>query len=142
MASAEDYKRFFDDAPVALLRTDLKTGRFLMANNFAANLFGCDSIEELLKTKRATDYYPIEHRQRLLRNLKRHGMVEEQEVLLVLPTGKRIWVRANFRMTSDGDCIECFMTDITELVVLREAQLLDMQTLSRKIDVRIAALGP
>lgn len=135
----QDYKTFFDDAPLALLRTDLETGQFLMANKFAATLLGCESVEELL-TKRSSDYYSATIRNKLIRKLKKNGTIQDQEIEMNV-NGKHIWVKANLRINCGGKCVECFLSDITELVEMRERELLKMKCLSDKIDVKMAALA-
>lgn len=138
MTDYDDYKRFFDDAPLALLRTDLETGRFLMANKFAATLLGCKDVEELLTTKESSDFYPPAVRNRLIKRLKRTGTLQDHELQLHTPDGKKIWVKANLRINCGGTCIECFLSDITELVNLREKELSKLKSLSEKIDVRMS----
>ena len=135
----QDYKTFFDDAPLALLRTDLETGKFLMANKFAATLLGCDSVEQLLE-KDYSDFYCTAVRNKLIKKLKRSGIVEDQEMQMNV-NGKQIWVRANLKINCGGTCIECYLSDITELVELRERELIKMKSLSDKIDIKMAALA-
>jgi len=134
MSTKEDYKGFFDDAPVALARTDVKTGEFLMANRFAANLLGYETIDELKKNCRAADLYPHETRQQLIRDLKKFGTVERRELELRLSDGKTAWIRGSFRLTPDNQCIECFLSDITEVIHLRETHLVSLQSMSQKLD--------
>jgi PAS domain-containing protein len=141
MCNSEDYKIFFDDAPVALVRTNLKTGCFEMANNYAARLFGCDSVEDLIENHKSTDFYPAATRAKLIKILRKQGTVEDHELQLELPNGSTIWVSANFRINCGGECIECFLTDITELVCLREKTFIHMKSVSEKLDTRIAALA-
>ncbi len=133
----QDYKTFFDDAPLALLRTDLETGKFLMANKFAATLLGCNSVEDLL-TKGSSDFYSATVSNKLIKKLKRHGTIQDQEIEMNV-NGKHIWINANLRINCGGTCIECFLADITELVELRERELMKMKCLSDKIDVKMAA---
>ncbi len=76
LLNLEDYKTFFDETPVALIRTELKTGKFLMANKFAVQLFGFDSIEDLLANGRTSDFYPAEERKKLIHILRKRGIVE------------------------------------------------------------------
>jgi PAS domain S-box-containing protein len=135
----QDYKSFFDDAPLALLRTDIETGEFLMANKFAATLLGCSSVEELLK-KNSLDFYSKAVRNRLIKKLKKNGIIQDQEIEMQV-NGKHIWVKANIRINCGGTCLECFMSDITELVELRQQELLKMKCLSEKIDKKMAALA-
>lgn len=101
----QDYKTFFDEAPIALIRTDLNTGKFLMANKFAAALFGFESVDELLG-KESSDFYSPTIRSKLIRKLKKTGMIQGQEIELNV-NGKYIWVSANLRINCGGTCIEC-----------------------------------
>ena len=137
----QDYKTFFDDAPLALIRTDLETGKFLMANKFAATLLGCSSVEELVSEKHTSDFYPIAVRNRLIKKLKKVGTIQDHELQMQTMSGKHIWVKANLRINCCGTCIECFLTDITELVELREKELSKLKSISEKIDVRMASLA-
>lgn len=139
MLNSEDYKIFFDDAPVALVRTCVKTGKFQMANNFAATLFGCESVEELIRDHKSSDFYPKRVRDKLIKKLKHQGVVEEEELELQLSDNRKVWVKANFRLNCGGTCIECFLTDITEIVQLRNKHFLSMKMVSEELDMRLEA---
>jgi PAS domain-containing protein len=138
MCNSEDYKIFFDDAPVALVRTNVDTGEFEMANNFAATLFGCKTVEELMEKHKSTDFYPDKIRHRLIKRLRHQGVIEEEELELQLPNDRKVWVKANFRLNCGGTCIECFLTDITEIVQLRNKHFTSMKAVSEKLDTRLA----
>lgn len=133
MSTKEDYKGFFDDAPVALARTDVKTGEFLMANKFLADLLGYESVDQLKATCYSKDLYAPEIRQELIDNLKEFGVVESKELELHLRDDKTTWIRGDFRLSPEGDYIECFLTDITELMQFKEP----LQTMSNKLDVAL-----
>lgn len=135
----EDYKKFFDDTPVALIRTDLRTGEFLMANKYAAHMFGYPTVEELQACARTIDLYPPDERKALIRALKKQGSVEDYEICLKLPH-KTLWVSARLHINCGGTCIEGSLIDITELVKLRNSQLGLMQEVGKKLDKRLAAL--
>lgn len=140
MLDLEDYKSFFDETPVALIRTELKTGRFLMANKFAAQLFGFDSVEDLIAHGCTVDFYPVEDRRKLIQSLRKNGVVEGHEIKLQLPN-KQIYVSVCLRINCDGSCIEGSLIDITEKVNLRENQLGLLTELGKKIDKKIASLA-
>ncbi len=139
MCNSEDYKIFFDDAPVALVRTSVKTGKFEMANHAAAQMFGCESVEDLMKNHRSTDFYPKDIRIKLIRRLRRQGTLEEEEIELKLPGDRKVWVKANFRLNCGGTCIECFLTDITEIVLLKNKHYRSMCDVSDELDTKLAA---
>ena len=136
MSTKEDYKGFFDDAPVALARTDVQTGEFLMANKFLADLLGYESVDQLKATCYSKDLYSPEIRQELIDDLKEFGVVENKDLELHLPDGSITWIRGDFRLTSEG-YIECFLTDITELMRLKEKHLGSLQIISQKLDIAL-----
>jgi PAS domain S-box-containing protein len=133
----EEYKKFFDETPVALIRTSIKTGNFLMANKYAAQMFGFDTPENLVQNAKITDYYPIEERKALIRKLRKESHVK-CEIGMTTPEGREFWVSVRLRMNCDGHCIEGSLLDITELVRLREKELSVLQDVSKKLDNRIA----
>jgi PAS domain S-box-containing protein len=138
----EDYKRFFDETPVALIRTDLKTGEFIMANRYAVAMFGFDSFDELKAKCSATDLYAGDMaREELLAKIKKHGMVQDYEIKFGLPNGKTIYVSARLRINCGGTCVEGSMIDITRFVELRDKHLAKLKEVSNKLDTKIAALA-
>ena len=96
-------------------------------------------VEDLL-TKKSSDFYSASIRNKMIRKLKKNGTIQDQEIEMNV-NGKHIWVKANLRINCGGTCVECFLTDVTELVEMRERELLKMKCLSDKIDVKMAALA-
>lgn len=138
-AELEDYKKFFDETPVALIRTDVKTGEFLMANNYAIHLFGFESFDGLKANCRTVDFYPPEDRKALIKILKKQSAVENYEIKMLLPH-QTIWVSARLRINCGGTCIEGSLIDITEKVMIREKYLILLKDMGCKLD-KIAALA-
>jgi PAS domain S-box-containing protein len=136
----DDYKKFFDETPVALIRTDLKTGKFLMANRYAAQMLGYESVQDLKDNGCSVNFYPPEDRKKLISSLRRNGVVEGYEIQLQVPN-KTLWVSARMRINCDGTCIEGSLIDITEKVELRTKQLKCLQEVGSKIDKKLAALA-
>lgn len=135
------YKNFFEHAPVGLIRTDLKTGEFLMANDYAAKLLGYEDTENMIKNGKATDLYPIEQRKKLIRALQRNGFVEDYEIEINLPDTEAVWVSARFHINCDGHCIEGCLLDITELMRLKNKHLNKLEKMGHELDSRISALA-
>ena len=137
----KEYKKFFDDTPVAFMRTDMKTGKFLMANNYCATLLGYESVEDLMKKERKATLYSKEGRQRLIQRIKKEGSVEGHEIQLSLKSGKTVWVSAWLHINCGGSCIEGTLIDITaqkevefQLEALQSKQLVRMQCINEKLD--------
>lgn len=133
----EDYKSFFEETPVALIRTDIRSGEFLMANKCAAEMFGFATVEDLMANAKTVNLYPPEDRKKLLQKLRRNGFVYDYEIQIKTPHGS-IWISARLRLSCEGKCIEGSLIDITELVSLRNSQLTYLQEIGRNIDKKIA----
>lgn len=127
----EEYKIFFDDVPVALIRTDIDTGEILMANNYAASMLGYESVDALLK-ENVNDFYRTTERKDMIKQLRAKEVVEK-EINMTLKNGKKIWVKAKLRINCGGTCIEGYLTDITASVKLKEEQLDKLQVMGKKI---------
>ena len=141
----QEYKKFFDETPVAFMRTDLRTGKFLLANNYCATLLGYDSIEELIKNERDNTMYSKEDRQRLIQRIKKEGSVEGYEIKLHLKSGKTVWVSAWLHVNCGGSCLEGTLIDITfqkeaefELLSIKNKQLKSMKGLKEKLETIVS----
>ena len=136
------YKNFFDHAPIGLIRTDLETGDFMLANEYAARLLGFENSEDLMNNGHSRDFYLQHDREVLIRELRKNGFVQSYEIEINLPrTHEVIWVSATFHLNCGGSCIEGCLKDITELVQLRKKHLESMKQLGRKMDVRLSSLA-
>lgn len=139
-----EYKKFFDETPVAFMRTDLRTGRFLMANKACATLFGYESVVELLQ-KRKSSLYAKEDRQRMIQKLRKEGSIENYEMKLYLKDERIIWVSAWLHINCGGTCIEGSLIDITpqkevefELDMLKNKSLKCQKVINEKLDSMVS----
>ena len=115
------YKKFFDETPVGLLRTNLLSGEFLMANYHCVELLGFDSIDDLLKNGRSTDlYYDKRERQKFINIMQKSGSVTKYETRIRLRAGRLLSVEANMQINCNGVSIEGSLINITEQ---KEAEL-------------------
>lgn len=128
-----DFKDFFENAPVALLRKDAKTAKIVMANQRAVDLLGFSSEEELQNSHKTTDFYSKELRDKLIKLLKKHNTIEGYEIEMKLPT-KVIWVAMNLSLSKDKHFIDVAMIDITDAVNAKNSQLVKMREISSKLD--------
>lgn len=110
-----EYKKFFDDTPVALLRTDIRTGEFLMANNFCAELLGYPSVQELMANEKTTNLYRTkEARRKMINKIKKQGFVQDYEIEFLLRDNRTVWISANLHINCGGSCLEGSLIDITD----------------------------
>lgn len=94
---------------------------FLYANQYFANLFGYDSVQEVLNLppERIDSFYPRQgDRRRFLKELKRSGFIKNEELLCVRKDGSRFWGLRNTSIAYDSEgnmYIDGAIIDITEL---------------------------
>jgi PAS domain S-box-containing protein len=139
-----EYKKFFEETPVAFFRTKISNGEFIMANSYCAHLLGYASIEELLDNCRSVTLYDPEVRKKLIKLMRKQGHVQGFEIKLTLGSGAEIWVDAHMHINCGGSCIEGSLLDITErkkmeleLATLRESQLKYISGMNQKLDTVI-----
>lgn len=137
----KDYKQFFEETPVALVRTDLKTGEFLMANQYAVSMFGFTTFEELASNKKITDFYPIEERKKLIKEIRKKGVVKDYELRLDLGDDRVIYVSCRLRINCGNTCVEGSLIDITDYVNLRNKCMVQQAEISKKLDKKLTALA-
>lgn len=145
--SLKEYKKFFDGTPVALLRTDIRTGEFFMANEFCAELLGYSTVEELIQNEKTTHLYRTKDaRRKLINKIKKQGHVEGYEIEFLLRDGRIIWVSANLHINCGGSCLEGSLIDITdhkemeaELEVLKQRHLEDLSKTKNHLDSVLAS---
>lgn len=142
----EDYKEFFDEAPVALLRTDIKTGAFLMANKYCACMLGYSSVEDLIREELITNLYSVSDRKRLIESIRKNNGVSDYQIHLTLKDGSEIWVSATLHINCGDSCIEGCLVNITEQKMLAQAlkeaqsrQLEAMMDMNFKLDQALLA---
>jgi PAS domain S-box-containing protein len=144
-----NYIHFFEDTPVAFLRTEIESGKFMMANKSCAGLLGYNSVKELMAEEKTSDLYVDKgQRKKLLNKLRKSGRVEGYEIELKLRDGRHVWVSAHLHMNCDGKCIEGSLIDITyhkemekRLEEANADSLLQMQSVSAKLDASLAELN-
>jgi PAS domain S-box-containing protein len=148
MEHVQDYKFFFDEAPIALLRTDIRTGKFLMANKFCADLLGYSSVEELVENERSINLYEEkDQRKKMIAKIRKLGHVEGYELAFKLRDGRKIWVEAYLHINCGGTCIEGSLIDISfqkelerEVQAYRSRYVAEMNEISEQIDCSLVSL--
>lgn len=140
-----DYISFFDNTPVAFLRTEIDSGKFTMANTACASLLGYNSVKELMAEEKIVDLYADKsQRKKLLNKLRKATRVSNYEIEWQLKDGRKIWVSAHLHINCGGKCIEGTLIDITaqkemelRIEALTTDSLLKMQSVSAQLDERI-----
>ena len=128
--SEEKYKTLFESKLEGVVVMD-ETMKLLLANKAAAEMFGFDSVEELLEVN-LFDYIPPEERARVLKIITKdmfeNNLQQVNEFRLMNKSGKEIWISAVGTLTEYQGKVAGLISfrDITERKrmekELREAQ--------------------
>ena len=113
--SKERYQGLYNNALVGLVRTRIKDGKILEANEQMARMFLYpdvkDFVDDFVFTRRYADPGT---RDRLIEELLVKGSVSNFEARLIRKDGSFIWARYWARIFLEGGYIEAVFTDITE----------------------------
>jgi PAS domain S-box-containing protein len=121
----QKYQDLFENAVIGLYRSDIQTGEFLEANDKMAELFSCNSIEEL-KKHTATDFYvDIKTRDLLVEKLLEEGYYEEELAQLKKADGTLFWVSESAIIYPDEGYIQGMLLDITDRKKAQDALIRD-----------------
>jgi len=116
----ERYRSLVENIPLGMFRSSLAdNGRILQANRALADLYGCDTVEELYGIKVQDLYYDPREREGILMEFAEKGRLEKRELRLRRKDGAVRWVRitAVAHRNSSGaiDWIDGMMEDFTEV---------------------------
>jgi diguanylate cyclase (GGDEF)-like protein/PAS domain S-box-containing protein len=119
------YRSMYRNAVQGMFQAELD-GKLLRVNPAYARILGYDSTEEMLSLKAGSVglYFEPAERLRMLKALKRRGILSNFEVKLRRKDGQPVWALANYRLTQDDrgqKIIEGILVDHTERRHLEEA---------------------
>ena len=113
--SEKKYRNLFNNALVGLTRTKIDDGTIINANLKTVEIFGFDSISEILNNKTAAEYYvDINLRHEWLAELFNKGEIIDKEAQWIKKDGSRFWVRFTSKLYKEEGYIENVITDISE----------------------------
>ncbi|MGY5854729.1 MAG: PAS domain S-box protein [Candidatus Thorarchaeota archaeon] len=113
--SEERYRSLYMGVPIALYRTDIKTGKVLECNQLGAELAGFESVEDA-----TADFNPANHyanpddRKKILTALAEHGEIHHYETQMQNDDGKRMWIEFSAKTHPEEGYVEFAVADITE----------------------------
>lgn len=121
----ERYRAIFENAPVGIFRTSVD-GRFLMANQYVAELFGFGSPQELMAATRDIGqqfYAHPEERAVLLATLEREGTVSNLETQMFRRDGSVLWTLSSLRTVRDArGALLYFEGHVQEITARKETE--------------------
>jgi len=99
------YKSFFENAADGLFRSSLE-GRFTLANQSMANLWGCDTPEEMMES--ITDiktqcYFHPDDRQKIINIILKKGFVRDYAFLAKKQDGSTFWCQMSVIAVRDEE---------------------------------------
>ena len=132
--SEKKYRNIFENAPVGVFQTNAK-GEVLLINFEMARILGFDSADEAIKYYYNLGeqlYVHAEKREQFLKQIKKHGSVDNFEYQAKKKNGAHIWLSMNARIAKkagkDSFIMEGFTSDITQRkkaeIALKEQKLL------------------
>jgi len=121
------YQTLFENSPVAIFRTDARTGMILYANPMVWKILECqpDDITNALNF-----YSNPEDRANLIQELMEYGKVVDREVQVKKATGDTIWVTISALYYPEEDSIEGVMMDISRI----KESVLELQNANYELD--------
>ena len=108
------YQNLFENALVGMYRTDISTGKIIEANENMAEIFGCNTIEELKKFSAFDFYSDSEIRDDFIEILTKNGFVHDYHLKLKKTDNTPIWVSLSSRIYPKEGFIEGVMIDISD----------------------------
>jgi diguanylate cyclase (GGDEF)-like protein/PAS domain S-box-containing protein len=119
------YRSMYRNALQGMFQAEID-GKLLRVNPAYARILGYASTDEMLslKTGSAGLYFDPGERQRMLKALKRRGLLVDYEVKLRRKDGQPVWALANYRLSQDErgqKIIEGILVDHTARKHLEEA---------------------
>jgi len=105
------YRSLLENLPVGVFRSSIN-GVVLSANSAMAEIYGYDSVKELLNVP-AKNYYTKENpRELMLEKLKEKGFLLNYETQEYKKDGSLIWVSANYKLVKVGEKGECYIDGV------------------------------
>lgn len=130
------FKAIFDNTADGIYQST-KDGKFIMANESMAAIFGYASAAELLAT--VTDissqlYADPEERKTMTSLIKANGHIENHEMQMLTKSRQTIWVSANIRIIRDAAGEISYFEGTLEDITMRKKAEEEILELNRNLD--------
>jgi PAS domain S-box-containing protein len=114
--SEAKFRAIFENSQVGIFRVRFSDGLLLDANQRHANLFGFDSIEEIVGLEYVAGYYAdLSDNQHLIELLQRDREVRSFEAQMRKRDGTLFWGLFSLYLNADDDYMEGVIADISDL---------------------------
>ncbi|MBI9076699.1 MAG: PAS domain S-box protein [Desulfatibacillum sp.] len=119
-SSEERYRNLFHNAQVGLVRTRIRDGKVLEANELCARMFQF-TRDELLGLKAYAFYKNPDDRDLMRRKLLIDGFVDNYEVQMLRRDGSEFWASYSLRIYPENDCMEGAIIDVSQRKAAEDA---------------------
>ncbi len=124
LESAEsEFESLRNNVPLAVYRSNVN-GQLIYANPAFLEMFGFDTLREVLKISIPDYYVRPEERENLMNELLSKGVVKNYEIEINRRNGEHFWglfnIRAIFNKNGDHIYQDGIISDITEIKIARE----------------------
>jgi diguanylate cyclase (GGDEF)-like protein/PAS domain S-box-containing protein len=118
------YRNMYQNAVQGMFQSSV-SGRLIRANPAYARILGYDSVDEIFSVEAGanTFYFSPEGRERMIRAVKRKGLVVNHELQLKRKDGRPVWILANIRYIERDkgeDILEGILVDNTKKKALEK----------------------
>ena len=121
------YQSLFENSPMAIFRTNARTGEILYASPMVWKILGCEPQEG---ASTLNFYANPEDRANLLKDLMEHGRVEDREILVKKADGNTIWATFSVIYYPQENAVEGVMMDISKI----KDSLMELQKVNYELD--------
>ncbi|MCE5339528.1 MAG: PAS domain S-box protein [Planctomycetaceae bacterium] len=121
--SLNNYKALYNNARVALFRTQISDGKLLECNEALVRILGYENRQECLVHHKSTNFYAdLKRRSELLAVLNEKGYIDNFEIKARRLTGELFWMRVSAAINRDENYMEGVMSDITAYKILTKTE--------------------
>ncbi len=135
--SEQKYRTLVENVNIGVYR-NTEAGRFLQANPAMADIFGYESVDELMRVRAADLYQCREDREQFLAEVRQSGYVKNRELRLKKKGGTPIWCAVTARATYDDDGRVRWIDGVTEDITERKAAEEQLRRMNRELEEGVA----
>lgn len=121
-SSLNDYKSLYNNARVALYRTQISDGKMLECNDAMAELLGYKSRQQCMAECYITKHSDPQERIEFIRLLKENGHIDNCQMKGWRLSGEQIWIKISARIYPEKDCLDGAVWNITASKILTRVE--------------------
>ena len=135
--SEQKYRTLVENVNIGVYR-NTEAGRFLQVNPAMADIFGYESVDELMRVRAADLYQCPEDRAKFLDEVRQSGYVKNRELRLKKKDGTPIWAAATGRATYDDDGRVRWVDGVSEDITERKTAEEQLRRMNKELEEGVA----